>query len=158
MSELAPRFSANRMLREYVESYYVPLAAGYRARTADRCRAAVAINEWRARLDTHWGKLRFGDLEVEREGDTHRFRVAVYLDDLDPSDLEVQLYAEDERTGTVLCESMQRAEPLAGAVNGHLYTARLVADRPASDYTPRLIPRHPDAVIPLEAGQILWQR
>lgn len=158
MSELAPRFSANRMLREYVESYYVPLAAGYRARTADRCRAAVAINEWRARLDTHWGKLRFGDLEVEREGDAHRFRVAVYLDDLDPSDLEVQLYAEDERTGTVLCESMQRAEPLAGAVNGHLYTARLVADRPASDYTPRLIPRHPDAVIPLEAGQILWQR
>jgi glycogen phosphorylase len=32
------------------------------------------------------------------------------------------------------------------------------ASRPATDYTPRLVPYHPDARVPLEANEILWQR
>ena len=32
------------------------------------------------------------------------------------------------------------------------------ASRPAADYTPRLVPRHRDALVPLEAPEILWQR
>jgi len=30
--------------------------------------------------------------------------------------------------------------------------------RPQRDYTPRVIPHHPGAAIPLEVGRILWQR
>ncbi len=30
--------------------------------------------------------------------------------------------------------------------------------RELGDYTPRLLPRHPCASIPLEAHEILWQR
>jgi hypothetical protein len=30
--------------------------------------------------------------------------------------------------------------------------------RPAGDYTPRVIPNHPAAIVPLEAAQIVWQR
>ena len=36
MARLAPRFSANRTVREYTENYYLPAAAAYRRRTADR--------------------------------------------------------------------------------------------------------------------------
>ena len=36
--------------------------------------------------------------------------------------------------------------------------AEVPANRPASDYTPRVIPYHPKASVPLEAPQILWQR
>jgi len=32
------------------------------------------------------------------------------------------------------------------------------ASRSAGDYTPRLVPDHREAKVPLEAGQILWQR
>ena len=53
---------------------------------------------------------------------------------------------------------MQRARPLTGAANTYVYTAELTHARPANDYTPRLIPQHPDAIVPLEAAQILWQR
>jgi hypothetical protein len=31
------------------------------------------------------------------------------------------------------------------------------ATRPSSDYTPRIVPYHLNAVVPLEAGQIVWQ-
>jgi len=39
-----------------------------------------------------------------------------------------------------------------------LYTAEVPATRPASDYTPRIVPHHANASVPLEAEQILWQR
>jgi hypothetical protein len=41
---------------------------------------------------------------------------------------------------------------------GHVYSARVPASHPATDYTPRIIPNHPEAEVPLEAAQILWQR
>ncbi len=36
--------------------------------------------------------------------------------------------------------------------------ATIGKDRPADDYTPRVVPYHADAFIPLEAGRILWFR
>lgn len=41
---------------------------------------------------------------------------------------------------------------------GHAYIARVPADRPAADYTVRLIPRRDGIAVPLEADRILWQR
>jgi starch phosphorylase len=53
---------------------------------------------------------------------------------------------------------MTRGAPLAGATNGYTFSAHVPASRPATAYTPRLIPHHPAAAVPLEAAQILWQR
>src|SRR3984957_7095439 len=36
MARLTPRFSANRTVREYTEQHYLPTAAAYRSRTANR--------------------------------------------------------------------------------------------------------------------------
>jgi glycogen phosphorylase len=52
---------------------------------------------------------------------------------------------------------MTRARRLEGRKNAYLYTARIAASRSAGDYTPRLVPYHPDAAVPLEASEILWQ-
>ena len=52
---------------------------------------------------------------------------------------------------------MARGAKLTGAVNGYLYEAQVSAVRPLSDYTPRVVPRHPEASVPLEAGPILWR-
>ena len=38
------------------------------------------------------------------------------------------------------------------------YSAEVSATRPASDYTARVAPYHPNASAPLELSQILWQR
>jgi starch phosphorylase len=52
---------------------------------------------------------------------------------------------------------MTRGERLPDA-SGYVYSARVPAERPAADYTPRIIPHHPEAAVPLEAPQILWER
>jgi len=53
---------------------------------------------------------------------------------------------------------MQRGHELLGSQGGYAYTAAVPAARPASDYTPRVIPFKAGVLVPLEASQILWQR
>jgi starch phosphorylase len=53
---------------------------------------------------------------------------------------------------------MARGSQIAGAVKGCVYSAEVPAARAASDYTPRIIPYHPAARIPLEDARILWFR
>ena|SRR6185369_3661248 len=47
-----------------------------------------------ARLDRKWGSLRFGDSRVETNADHHVFEVEVFLNDLDPNAVRVELYAD----------------------------------------------------------------
>ena len=53
---------------------------------------------------------------------------------------------------------MERGRPLPGAVQGFLYTATIETDRSGEDFTPRILPAHAEAAIPLEAAMVLWQR
>jgi starch phosphorylase len=53
---------------------------------------------------------------------------------------------------------MARGRPLEAAGHAYEYAVRIPPQRPAGGYTPRLMPYHPDAAVPLEAPHILWQR
>ena len=51
---------------------------------------------------------------------------------------------------------MSTTGALAGTTHGHLFRARVPADRPPTDYTPRLIPASPFASVPLELPLVTW--
>ncbi len=53
---------------------------------------------------------------------------------------------------------MERKAILPGAVNGYLYEITVPDDRPAGDYTPRLVAGHCHANIPAEEAHIKWYR
>ena len=50
--------------------------------------------------------------------------------------------------------SADQASASAGVL---LYSVEVDATRPASDYTPRVLPRRPPGLLPLESTQILWR-
>jgi len=159
MAQLTPAFSTNRMVREYAEQHYLPAAAEYRLRAADDARLAEELEQWHGAITHHWSRLHFGHLEVTHGEDGHHFRVQVYLDELDPEAVRVELYAEAEASGAAAeCHRMHRGAELAGSVNSYLFSVDLATDRPADQFTPRIVPTHPRAFIPLEATPILWQR
>jgi len=113
---------------------------------------------WHELLKRHWPALRFRDFQVETVDGIHNFRVQVYLDELNPDTVDVELYAPPRNSTEAARCRLVRGEPLVGAVKAWPYAGQVKADRPASDYTVRIIPRHPEAAIPLEAAEILWQR
>jgi starch phosphorylase len=158
MAELTPRFSTNRMLREYVERLYLPGVNAYRSRMAEGARQAILICRWRESLATHWGQLHFGQLAIQGVNNYYSFRVPVYFGELNPDSVHVQLYAESQSNGDPEIHLMERSEALTGTVNGYSYTAKVPSERPAIDYTPRIIPFFNGAAVPLEAEQILWYK
>jgi len=158
MAQLTPHFSANRTVREYTVNYYIPALKAYRQRAADKSAIGVSIADWRHALEQKWPALRFGDTKVETDDAQHTFEVQVYLDDLDPEAVRVELYAEGVNNAAPERVEMRRVRKLVGAISGYAYRAVVPVVRPAQDYTARLIPYRGDVVVPLENALILWQR
>lgn len=158
MSRLTPYFSANRVVREYTERCYLPAAARYRARAAADGALGNEIAAWRASLAQHWQALRFGEMRVETRRERHVFEARVFLGDLDPDAVQVELYADALDGGAPLRQAMTRERADTTVAGAWLYRAEVAATRAAADYTARLVPHHRGVTVPLEASQILWQR
>jgi starch phosphorylase len=157
MGRLTPRFSANRTVREYTEKYYIPAAATYRERAADKGTLGAAIVNWRGAVEQNWPNIRFGEVNVTSDSAKHLFEIHVYLASLDPDAVRVELYANGVNGEQPVRQEMMRSRQLVGA-SGYLYSAEVLATRPAADYTIRVIPYYPGVTVPLEVAQIRWQR
>jgi starch phosphorylase len=143
------------MLREYVEHYYLPLADSYRKRNVE---AASAIQDWYQQLELHWPRIHFGNITSSETNEGYQFEVQVYLDDLSVDYVNVELYADALESGEPFCYQLERGAQLAGTANAYVYHGKVPTGRPASDYTPRIVPAHQHAHVPLEANFILWYR
>jgi len=158
MAQLTPRFSTNRAVREYTEQHYLPAASAYHERSADKGKLGAELVDWRRALEQKWAALRFGEMKLETDGGQHLFEVQVYLDDLDPDTVRVELYADGVDGSAPERVEMTRLRQLVGAANGYAYRAEVPATRPAVDYTARLISHRGDVAVPLEDAHVLWQR
>lgn len=159
MSRLTPQFSSNRMVREYVETLYRPALAALNRRIDCGGKLAVELEAWHTRLKDTWSGIRFGALQVTRVEAHWHFDVEVYFGACEPDDTQVELYAnplgDGERPVRIV---MQRHEAISGALKGYGYQADCPSPRPAHHFTPRIVPFHPAALVPLEEQHILWQR
>ena len=158
MAHLTPRFSTNRVVRDYTEHHYLPAAAAYRKRAADKGALGVQLVLWKHHLRDHWHDVHLGLLRVEKRDDRHRFAIEISFGGLNPDAVRVELFAEALGGDEPVRVTMTRGRKLFDESNTYEYAASIAASRPADDYTPRLVPHHPDAAVPLEAPQILWQR
>jgi starch phosphorylase len=101
--------------------------------------------------------VRFGKVKIETHDGRHFFQVEVLPGDFSPDQLQVELYADSVQVGQPALEVMIAPKPGTDSSGVLTYSAQVPATRAASDYTARIIPRHTNASVPLEAGQILWQ-
>jgi starch phosphorylase len=145
------------MVREYVNALYVPAAQRYRRRTCDDARLARELARWSAAIEGAWRGVSFGSLDVCAEPNGFRFTVAVDLGVLEPSSVRVELYADSLATDAAVRAPMELVH--RGDRGRELtYSAFVDTARPASHFTPRVVPFHSEACVPAESQQILWQR
>lgn len=157
MATLTGQYSSNRSVRQYVEQYYLPAASAYQQRSADGGVGAIELLKWKEAVEKKWENIRFSGVKVETVDNQHQFEVLVYVNDLDPDYVNVQLYADGGDSDETVEVPMTRVRALAGDSSTYVYQASVPALRLASDYTPRVIPQYPGAKVPLEAINILWQ-
>jgi starch phosphorylase len=159
MAQLTPRFSANRAVREYTERHYLPAALAFGARTTDKGEFGKQMIDWQRDLDRKWSAVHFGIMKVETVDGKHVFEIQVYLDNLDPTIVKVELYAEGILGGGPVRQEMEIiVRPADGVAGAHIYAARVLAIRPKEDFTARVTPHFEGVSVPLEESRIVWQR
>jgi len=158
MAQLTPRFSANRAVCEYTEQLYLPTAITYRKRAENKGAEGRQVVDWRHTVEEKWATLHFDEVKIETNGKQHVFEIQVYLNDLDPKAVRVELFADDVNGGGLVRQEMKCVRQLVEIVGGYVYTAAVSAARPATDYTARVTPYYNGVAVPLEEAHILWQR
>jgi starch phosphorylase len=158
MSQLTPRFSANRSVREYTEKYYLRLATTYLERVAENGRIAQQIVEKLHSLQQNWSGVRFGKVKVETDGMRHVFEAEVYLNTIDPNAVLVELYAEGIDGGAPERHELKLIKQQNKTIKPNVYRTIVSSTRPPADFTPRIIPALSGVSVPLEIASILWQR
>ena len=156
MARLAPKFSANRTVRQYTEQLLSPGGKGLPPPRRRQRRLGQTDRRLAARLGRQVGRAAL------RQGEDHDQRRAARLRGRGLSRRPqsrcgaVELYA-DGSTATAPCDKKWRSA--AGRQHRRpLYRATVPAPRPATDYTARVIPHWPGVAVPLEESRILWQR
>ena len=158
MARLAPAFSSNRMLRDYVERAYLPAAEAFARRAGQGGAEAKAVAEWSRRVAQRWPQVGFDGMEARREGDRWLFSVSARLGGLSPEDVRAELYAEAAGPDAPVRIPMRCARPAGGDGGSDVFRAEAPASRPAEHYTPRLLPSRPGVRVPAELPLIVWQR
>ncbi|HUP03554.1 MAG TPA: alpha-glucan family phosphorylase [Bryobacteraceae bacterium] len=158
MARLTPQFSADRTVREYTEMHYLPGAAAYRARAAGNGAGGKKLVAWRRNVEQEWTALRFGAVKVESAGGSHVFEVQVYLDDVNPDAVLVEIYADGLHGEPPVRQEMERVRRLLGDGASYAYRGTVRSPRPSGDFTVRAVPTGAGAAVPLEEARILWQK
>jgi starch phosphorylase len=157
MASLTARYSASRALRDYTDGYYLPAAREYALRAANGGQQAASLVRWEDTLRRQWPGLRFGEVRVRTEGSTHSFAATVYLGELDPDAVAIELYADGDKATGPTRVALRRGEPLVGA-RGFSYVGEVASARPSWHFTLRAVPSHSGVAVPLELPLIVWQR
>jgi len=159
MSQLTTAYSANRMMSDYLKEAYRPAAHRLRERTSRGSILPRILVDWSSGLRRSWSGVRIGDSSASMDGNAWSFVVPVYLGDIAPDDVRVELYAQAlEGEASPAITTLKLGQPIVGATNGFLYEGCVSGARPASDYTARVLPAHPQAQLPGELPLIRWQR
>ncbi len=160
LASLGPRVQASRMVREYVDSYYLPAAAAVAKVSDDDYAGARELAGYRMRIGTSWSRVRVvgGDLTVDGAkppviGATARVRALVDLAGLTPSDVDVQVVVgrvdDHDELRDVVTASMR-------PVSDGEYAADLrLAHAGALGYTFRVLPKHGLLATPAELGRVV---
>jgi starch phosphorylase len=160
MSTVAPDFSFDRMLKEYVSKFYLP--AGVLGRRVDgpSYAGARALAAWEARVRAGWDQVSLtaagpisGEMSV---GKPLEVRATLQPGPLSPGDLAVELVFGQMADDDLSAATVIPMRPLGGA-GAHAYVAAF--DSPESgvfSYGVRVRPHHADLPNPFALGLVRW--
>ncbi|MDY6991749.1 MAG: alpha-glucan family phosphorylase, partial [Pseudomonadota bacterium] len=95
MATILPRFNTVRMLNDYIGHFYVPAAQQGRQLGANNGAEAKQLADWKAKIRSAWSQVGIRPLTIPAKllayGESVTLEVAVYLNQLAPEDVTVEL-------------------------------------------------------------------
>jgi starch phosphorylase len=161
---LCPVYNSHRMVREYVENYYLAAHQRHSQLAAQGAANAKEFSAWKDRVRACWPRIKVesvdtaGDSEVS-VGSAIRSRAKIRLGALSPEDVAVELYAgrldtEENITGGLI----RLMEAVAQEGDLHVFETAFepCAESGRYGYTVRVKPFHRGSESMLIPGCITW--
>jgi starch phosphorylase len=168
LAGLGPRAQAARMVREYVETLYVPAARASRA-LADgggaSFKAARELAAWKQRVTAAWAGVRIEHVEAgdgdRGPGDQLPVRASVALGELSAQDVRVEVVCgrvtDEEDIVEPQASPLTPDGPAEGAASTIRYAGEARLGRPGPfGYTVRVVPCHPLLASTAELGLVTY--
>jgi starch phosphorylase len=158
-------FNTHRMVQEYTERFYLPSADHYQQFTANEAARAKNLATWRMCVRDGWPQVRIETVESEpftelQVGVEFWVRATVYLGDLTPDDVRVELYlGRVDAAGELLeAETMPMQFVKQAGIGRYCFEATAVSCYTSGrhGYTVRVLPHHADLITPFLPGLIVW--
>ncbi|WP_420110839.1 alpha-glucan family phosphorylase [Pseudactinotalea sp.] len=163
LATLGPKVQATRMVRDYVEQLYAPVALSYRDADGPGHTGAVELAEWKAKVRAAWPSVRVDHVESEglhdavKVGDHVTVKAFVSLGDLAPSDVEVQmnygLVADNDEIADFGTASLELTDTYEGGRHQFARAFTLQQAGPFG-YAVRIVPKHADLAAPTELALV----
>ena len=165
LAELAPRFSMDRMVKQYVDESYRTASERFVALTADGLSRATDVAAWLRQMRAEWGAVSVQDVTADGSGPRPvGERVVVHarvgLGQIGPDEVEVQLYHGRLGTDGIIVDGLGVPMRLAGAAEGdgmYDFTGEIPCETSGRHgFSVRVLPRHPDVGSPHETRLVCW--
>jgi starch phosphorylase len=166
LGRLAPIYNTARMVQEYTRRFYQPALEQARLFGQNDHERGRAFASWLLWLRENWPALQVdsvtSDFKTEVQvGDSLVVTAEVYLGDIPPEDVTVQLYEGVLDTNGNLSDGhthdMQRVNGSPRGEGWHQYHTEFRSEVTGRyGYTVRVIPHHPDLGSTLRLGLITW--
>jgi starch phosphorylase len=164
MRTCCAQFSANRMLRDYTDMFYMPALEAKQRLTTNAFKPAQLLADWRQKLREHWQAIRIESVEgdnaaIRTVGDRVPVKAMIHLGELDTVDVSVELYhgtingAGEIDSGE---STAMQAKPAKqkGLYEYTGYVPCTTAGR--FGFAVRILPKHPELNNRHEMGLIYW--
>ena len=163
LRSLGPRVTATRMVEEYTEAMYEPVARRADVLGADGHARARALAAWKQRVLAAWDSVRVdavdSDAAVADLGIERRVEATVSLGSLQADDVAVELVHGPAGPNDELSPpTVLRLDPAGPAGDDGLrYAGTFVCDTAGRyGFTVRVVPAHADLATPVELGRVAW--
>lgn len=162
MKSMMPRFNAMRMVRDYVQKFYLPAMQQHAKMLADDNAGAQQLAAWKRLVRECWPDVgvRLAETPPAQRfhGEPLPVRVLATLNGLDASDVVVEcLLGKEEKDGRFF--PLQRHALRAAGTEGEEteFFADVRSDLPGLQYYKlRMYPHHPLLAHPFETGCMVW--
>ena len=159
ITQLGPQILATRMLRDYVQQLYVPVAAGAGRLAADGHASATRLAGWKRTVGDAWRDVGVSGFEATPNGSTPGgllpVTALVRLGALQPDDVVVQaLYGDPNNRGELDAPAISELSAVEQRDGGWVFGGQIVLPAGPLGVAVRVLPRNADLADPRDLGLV----
>jgi starch phosphorylase len=157
-------FNTHRMVKEYYDKFYQEAGTNYSTLSEDNFRQTKELVAWKEKIRKEFHNIKienvhFDDTKVYKLRDAIKIEVDVFLGNLKPEDISVDIYygniAADNRFNHSSIENLKEITPVN---NGkYIFSGHLICQRTGNfGLKIRITPSHPLIIDPYEMNLVNW--